>query len=150
MRYRSAIHWQPAFRPAANGYFRQHPFSKPLFRRDQSAYPPTACFRSTRRGFSKSRPMANPSSPQAAGRTSRPRHWVTCCTPSPRLWCRRRTRRRSSDRSPRATSSRCTPSTRGSSSHGVHARHADHVNRETAEELTVDVFHDVWRRAAGV
>ena len=23
------------------------------------------------------------------------------------------------------------------------------ANRETAEELTVDVFHDVWRRAAG-
>src|ERR1041385_2657454 len=23
------------------------------------------------------------------------------------------------------------------------------ANRETAEELTVDVFHDIWRRAAG-
>ena len=23
------------------------------------------------------------------------------------------------------------------------------ANRETAEELTVDVFHDVWRRASG-
>jgi RNA polymerase sigma-70 factor, ECF subfamily len=23
------------------------------------------------------------------------------------------------------------------------------ANRETAEELTIDVFHDVWRRASG-
>ena len=71
--------------------------------------------------------------------------WAMCFMPTLKLRCRSRPRRRSSNRLPRATSSQLYEM-----AHRVVFTLIMRItaNRETAEELTVDVFHDVWRRAS--
>ena len=68
--------------------------------------------------------------------------------PSPRVRCRSRIGRRSSKQLPRATSSRYTRFMRWLIASSSPWSCESLSNREIAEELTIDVFHDVWRRAS--
>jgi len=85
--------------------------------------------------------------PRRVCNSSGKRWGAPCCSASTSLRCRNRTGRYSSSRFAAATNWRCMRSMR-EPSHRLHLTMRITANRETAEELTIDVFHDVWRRAS--